>query len=75
MAFVSIDLTFMTHLDVAVAINLHGHRIVTDPQAFLHHGVSTGMCPKGAFMYFHYNLVFFLLVQTSKQNQIIIPFV
>lgn len=66
MDLISVDLAFVTRLDVVVAVNLHGHPTVVCPQDFLHRRVSTSMRPKGTFMYLHYNLVFLLLVHTPK---------
>lgn len=71
----SITLAFMACLHMAVAVNLHGHPIVTRLQYFLDHHVPTGMCPKGAFMYFHYNLVCFDFSYAFEQDRIIISFV
>lgn len=73
--FFSIDLAFVACLDMAVTVNLYSHPVVAGPQDFIHHGVSTGMCPKGTFMDIHYNSVYFAFVYTSEQYRIIIPFV
>lgn len=64
MDLVSIYLALVACLNMAVTVNLHSHPIIAIPQDLLHHGVSIGMRPKGAFMDFHYDLVCFLRVHT-----------
>ena len=65
MHLISIDLELVTGPRMLIRIDFHSGPIISCPQDFLRHGMSTGVCSECTFMQFYHDFLCLSLIHTT----------
>src|ERR1044072_8675359 len=75
MHLISVNLTLVTFHRINNTVCFHGHPIVTSPEDLLCHSVSICVNTERTFMNFLDELIVFVSIHASEQDQIKIPLI
>src|ERR1051325_11426146 len=75
MHLIGVNLTLVTSHRINNTVRFHGHPIITSPEDLLCHSMSICVNTKRTFMNFFDELICFVSIHASEQDQIKIPLI